>query len=302
MSDIIKPKVVKIIKPTKTSIEKLKITVLVEDSVNLKNSNLIAKHGLSLLVETKLAGVDSKFLMDAGPGPDIAIRNADLINKDLKNIDSIMLSHGHYDHTGALLQFLRHIGHPTPILAHPKVFNPKFAYKPALRPIGIEFDQSAIKAAGGELLLTRDSITLLNGVISSGEILRKTYFENTPGFWTVECNHFIEDIINDDQALSINVKDKGLVILTGCAHAGIVNTVRHVKRITGIKKVYAIVGGFHLEQANDERIQKTIKEFTEIGLNRIYPCHCTGKKAISQFAKSFGDFCIPLNTGNSIEF
>ena len=132
MSDLKKPKVVKILKPINASIEKLKITVLVEDSVNVKKPNLIAKHGLSLLVETKLAGIDSKFLMDAGPGPDIALRNADMINIDMKKIDSIMLSHGHYDHTGALLHILKHIDNLIPIVAHPNVFNPKFAYKPNL--------------------------------------------------------------------------------------------------------------------------------------------------------------------------
>ena len=292
MSNLIKPKVVRILKPTKASIEKLKVTVLVEDSVNVKNPNLIAKHGLSLLVETKFAGVDSRFLMDVGPGSDIALRNADIIDMDMKKIDLIMLSHGHYDHTGALLQVLKYIDHSIPVIAHPNVFSPKFAYKPALTPIGIEFDQPAIKAAGGELLLTRDSIALLNGVLSSGEILRKTYFENTKGFWTVEYNNFIDDTVSDDQALFINVRNKGLVILTGCAHSGIINTVRQAIRVTG----------FHLEQANDERIQKSIKELKEIDLKRIYPCHCTGKKAISQLAKSFGDFCIPINTGDSIEF
>jgi len=302
MSNLIKPKVVRILKPTKASIEKLKVTVLVEDSVNVKNTNLIAKHGLSILVETKLAGVDSKFLMDVGPGPDIALRNAGMIDIDMKKIDSIMLSHGHYDHTGALLQVLKHIDHSIPIIAHPNVFSPKFAYKPALTSIGIEFDQPAIKTAGGELLLTRDSIALLNGVLSSGEILRKTYFENTKGFWTVECNNFIEDTVSDDQALFINVRNKGLVILTGCAHSGIINTVRQAKRVTGIENVYAIIGGFHLEQANDERLQKSIKELKEIDLKKIYPCHCTGKKAISQLAKSFGDLCIPIHTGDSIEF
>jgi len=302
MSNLIKPKVVKILKPTKASIDELKITVLVENSVNVKNPSLIAKHGLSLLVETKLAGVDSRFLMDAGPGPDIALRNAGMIDIDIKKIDSMMLSHGHYDHTGALLQILKHMDHSIPVIAHPNVFNPKFAYKPALTSIGIEFDQPTIKAAGGELLVSRDSISLLGGVISSGEILRKTYFEKTKGFWTVEYDNFIEDTIIDDQALFINVRKKGLVILTGCAHSGIINTVRHAKSITGLKEVYAIVGGFHLDRADDTRIQKSVEELKEIDLKRIYPCHCTGKKAISQLAKSFGDLCIPIHTGDSIEF
>ncbi|MFC1505598.1 MBL fold metallo-hydrolase [Thermoproteota archaeon] len=302
MSDLKKPKVVKILKPIKASIEKLRVTVLVEDSVNSKKPNLIAKHGLSLLVETKLAGIDSKFLMDAGPGPDMALRNAGMIDIDMKKIDSIMLSHGHYDHTGALLQVLKHMDYSIPVIAHPDVFSPKFAYKPTLTSIGIEFDQTSIRASGGELLLTRDSIALLNGVISSGEILRKTYFEKTKGFWTVENNNFIADSIVDDQALFVNVKEKGLVILTGCAHSGIINTVRHAKRITGIENVYAIIGGFHLEQADDERIQKSIEELKEIDLKMMYPCHCTGRKAITKLAKSYGDFCNPVCTGDSIEF
>jgi 7,8-dihydropterin-6-yl-methyl-4-(beta-D-ribofuranosyl)aminobenzene 5'-phosphate synthase len=302
MANLIEPKVVRILKPTKASIDKLKITVLVENSVNVKKPSLIAKHGLSLLVETKLAGVHSRFLMDAGPGPDIALRNAGMVDIDIKKIDSIMLSHGHYDHTGAILQILKHMDHSIPVIAHPNVFNPKFAYKPALTSIGIEFDQPTIKAAGGELLVSRDPISLLSGVISSGEILRKTYFEKTKGFWTVEYNNFIEDTIIDDQALFINVRKKGLVILTGCAHSGIINTVRHAKSITGIKDVYAIIGGFHLDQADDTRIQKSVEELKEIDLKRTYPCHCTGKKAISQLAKSFGDLCIPVHTGDSIEF
>jgi 7,8-dihydropterin-6-yl-methyl-4-(beta-D-ribofuranosyl)aminobenzene 5'-phosphate synthase len=302
MSGMKKPKVVKILKPTQTSIETLKVTVLVEDSVNVKKPNLIAKHGLSLLVETKLAGVNSRLLMDVGPGPDIALRNADMIDMDMKKIDSIMLSHGHYDHTGALLAVLKHIDHSIPIIAHPNVFNPKFSYKPALTTIGMQFDVPDIRAVGGELLLTRDSIVFLNGVFSSGEILRKTSFEEVKGFWTVECNRFIKDNVIDEQALFINVREKGLVILTGCAHAGIINTVRHAKRVTGINDVYAVIGGFHLGQADDVRIQKSIEELKKYDLKRIYPCHCTGKKAISQLSKSFGDLCIPIHTGDTIEF
>ena len=302
MGDLKKSKVMKILKPMKTSIERLKVTVLVEDTVNMKKPDLIAKHGLSLLLETKLAGVESKFLMDAGPGPDIALRNADMIDIDMKKIDSIMLSHGHYDHTGALLAILKHIDHSIPIIAHPDVFNPKFAYKPALTTIGMDFDRPDIRAVGGELLLARDSIVLLNGVISSGEILRKTSFEEVKGFWTVERNNFIKDNVLDDQALFINVREKGLVILTGCAHSGIINTVRHAKRVTGINDIHAVIGGFHLGQADNVRIQKSIEELEKIDLKKIYPCHCTGRKATNQLTKTFGDLCIPIHTGDSIQF
>ena len=291
----------RIVNEATPSVEKLKITLLVEDSVSMEKPDLIAKHGLSFLVEASVAGTISKILVDAGPSPDIALQNANTINADVRNVDAIVISHGHYDHAGGLLKILERIDRPVPVVAHPGVFSPKFVCKPSLRFIGLDFNQSSIRSAKGVLLLARNSVKILDGVLTSGEIARETTFEKAEGFWTVEDERFIEDQIIDDQALLVNVKDKGLVVITGCAHSGIVNTVKHAQKITGINIVYAIAGGLHLAKSNEKRIQVSIDELTRVNPKSIYPCHCTGFKAIHRLAEVFKDRCKPIQTGDTIE-
>jgi 7,8-dihydropterin-6-yl-methyl-4-(beta-D-ribofuranosyl)aminobenzene 5'-phosphate synthase len=293
--------VVKIVNEAMPSVEKLRITLLVEDSVSMEKPDLIAKHGLSFLVEVSVAGTVSRILMDAGPPPDIALQNADTISADMREVDAIIISHGHYDHAGGLLKILKRIGRAVPVVTHPRVFNPKFACKPSLRFIGLEFDQSLIRSARGVLLLARNSVKILNGVVTSGEIARETTFEKAEGFWTVEDGRFIKDQIIDDQALLINVKDKGLVVITGCAHSGIINTVTHAQKITGVNSIDAIVGGFHLAKADEKRIQASIEDLAKINPRTIYPCHCTGSETIHRLVNALGDRCRPIHTGDVIE-
>jgi len=283
------------------SVETLQITVLVEDSVSMWKADLIAKHGISLLIEASVAGTTSRILMDAGPPPDIALKNADIIGVDMRKVDGIVISHGHYDHTGALLEILKRIGAAVPVVAHPKAFRPKFVYKPNLKFIGSAFDQSSVKANGATLLLARNSVKITDGVMTSGEIARDSGFEKTEGFFTVEDDCLIEDPMVDDQALFIKVKDQGLVVITGCAHSGIINTVRHAQKITGVKEVYALVGGFHLAEADDKRIQASINELVRINPKSIYPGHCTGSKAIHELSNILQDRCRPIQTGDVIQ-
>jgi len=282
-------------------VEGMRLTVLVEDSVSMDKPDLIAKHGLSFLIETCMAGSSPRILMDTGPPPDIALQNANMIDEDLRKVDAIVISHGHYDHAGGLTEILKHIGRPTPVMAHPKVFNPKFVCKPNLKFIGPEFDQSQVRTAGGIPLLARNLIKIANGVMTSGEVAREMAFEKTEEFWTVENERFVRDSIIDDQALFINLKDKGLVVITGCAHSGIINTVKHAQKMTGINDVYAIIGGLHLAKADEETIQASINELVRINPQSIYPCHCTGSKAIHHLLNSFKDRCKPIQTGDVIE-
>ena len=237
-------------------IDRVKLTVLAEDS--LSNHDLTAKHGLSCLVETTSAGSSSRILMDAGPPPNVALNNADLMKIDLLSLNAMTISHGHYDHLGGLPEILKRIRKPTPIVVHPLAFAPKFSLAPDLKFIGVDFDQRTIKELQGVLLLVRNSVQVATGVITSGEISRETSFEKVEGFWTVENQHFIQDQIVDDQALLVNLREKGLVILSGCGHSGIINTVRHAQKMTGVEKIHAIIGGCHLANANPERLQATV--------------------------------------------
>ncbi len=283
------------------SVEKLRVTVLVEDSVTMEKPDLVAKHGLSFLIETSFAGTNSRILVDAGPPPDIALQNADIMGVSLQKVDAIFISHGHYDHAGGLLEILKSINKPIPVLAHPRIFSPKFAHKPNLKYIGLGYDPSSITNTRGALILARNPVKIMDGVTTSGEVARETIFEKAEGLWTVENECFMQDAVIDDQALIVNVSGKGLVVVTGCAHSGIINTVKHVQKTTGINNVHAILGGLHLANADDKRVQTSIDELVRNKVGSIYPCHCTGSKAIHQLQETLGYRCKPIHTGDIIE-
>jgi len=294
-------RVVKVLRGSMPPVDRVRLTVLVEDTLSKKKSRLVAKHGLSLLVETSVAGADTRILMDTGPPPNVALRNATAMRARVRELDAIVISHGHYDHIGGLLPILKRSSPGIPIVAHPKVFGPKFAFKPNLKFIGPDFDQSSVKAAGGTLVLARNPVMLAAGVTTSGQIARETDFEKTEGFWTVEDDRFVEDPMNDEQALLINLKEKGLVVITGCAHSGVINTVRQAQKTSGVEDLYAVVGGLHLEKAGDTRIKETVDEFSMIGPKVIYACHCTGSKVIHRL-RELRRNCRRIQTGDVLEF
>jgi 7,8-dihydropterin-6-yl-methyl-4-(beta-D-ribofuranosyl)aminobenzene 5'-phosphate synthase len=192
--------------------------------------------------------------MDAGPSPEIILNNADAMDADLNKTNAILLSHGHYDHLGGLIGVLKRVSDPVTVLAHPKTFDPKFAYRRHVKYIGPTFSLSEIKAAGGVLLLAKNPVKIGEGIISSGEVKRSTTFEQVEGFWKVNDELFIQDNMLDDQPLIINIRGKGLVIIAGCAHSGIINTIKQSQRITGISRVHAVLGGFHLKNADAKRM------------------------------------------------
>lgn len=273
--------------------------MLVEDTVSSSRLDLVAKHGLSILAEAD--GRRFSFLMDTGPSSDALLHNAEAMGVDLSKTDLILLSHGHYDHTGGLVGVLKHIGKKVLVVAHPKVFDVKLKIGPSLKYIGSPFKQSEVDASGGVILPARNPVTIMKGVTTSGEIERNIPYEKAKGFWTIDEEKFKEDIMPDDQALIFNIKEKGLVILCGCAHAGIINTIRQARKVTGTDKIYTVVGGFHLTKASDERIKLTIKELLKLGPEVVGPCHCTGSKAVRQLTEAFGDRCKPLRTGDTIQ-
>jgi 7,8-dihydropterin-6-yl-methyl-4-(beta-D-ribofuranosyl)aminobenzene 5'-phosphate synthase len=283
-------------------VKNVQITVLIEDSNSSAKPHLKAEHGLSYFIKAKIDDSEVTVIMDTGTTPEALLHNVDVIGINLQDVDMIVLSHGHYDHTGGLLEALKRMKKRVPVVGHPTVFEPKLSLKPHLRFIGAPFIASKVESAGGIPLLAADPVKIADGITTTGEVPRTTAFEKVRGFWTIKNGRLIEDKMLDDLSLIIDVENKGLVVVAGCAHSGIINIIRHAQNITGNSKVYAVLGGFHLIDADAKKIQATADELERVNPKFVGPCHCTGKKAIKKFAESFGDRCCPLHSGDIIKF
>jgi 7,8-dihydropterin-6-yl-methyl-4-(beta-D-ribofuranosyl)aminobenzene 5'-phosphate synthase len=284
------------------AVKNVQTTVLIEDSNSSAKPHLKAKHGLAYLIKAKIDDSEVTIMMDTGPTPEVLLHNVDAMDINLQNVDVIALSHAHYDHTGGLIEALKQMKKRVPIIGHPTVFSPKLKIMPHLKFIGAPFIASEVESVGGILLLATDPVKIADGITTTGEVPRRTAFETVRGFWTVQNGRFVEDVMLDDQSLIIDVENKGLVVVAGCAHSGIINIIRHAQKITKNNKVYAVLGGFHLVNADAKRIQATVDELKKVDPEFVGPCHCTGKKATKKIAETFGDHCRILHTGDIIEF
>ncbi|MCW4033739.1 MAG: MBL fold metallo-hydrolase [Candidatus Bathyarchaeota archaeon] len=282
-------------------VKNVQITVLIENTKNKTKPKLKAKHGLSFLITATIDDKTATILMDTGPSPDALLHNADVLGAQLQNVDAVVLSHGHYDHTGGLLAALERIEKIVPVVAHPKSFETKLSMMPHLRFIGAPFKTRDIEKAGGAPVLVKDALLIAESITTTGEVPRITSFEKVEGFSLVENESLQNDDMVDDQSLVINVENKGLVIIAGCAHSGIINTIKHAQKLTKTDKIYAVLGGFHLISGNDKKIQSTVEELKQFDPKLVAPCHCTGKKATKKIAEAFGKRCRVLCTGDIVE-
>jgi 7,8-dihydropterin-6-yl-methyl-4-(beta-D-ribofuranosyl)aminobenzene 5'-phosphate synthase len=300
--------------------DRVEVTVLVDNYIDIfvppatavdrrlpfnPGRHVMAEHGFSCLVNVVAGKKEHAVLLDAGLSRECMAWNARQLGLDLAAIEAVVLSHGHFDHTGGLPSVFCGAGHQVPLVVHPDAFlrrrlnGPKgIAELP--RP-----DAAGLKKAGADVLLREQPSTLAAGhLLVTGEVERKTPFETgMPGMEMFAGGAWVPDPIRDDQAVVINVKDKGLVVLSGCAHAGIVNTVNYAQQITGIEHVHAALGGFHLTgPAFAPRIQPTIDAVQEIGPDYVVPMHCTGWDAINRFMAAMPGRCILNTVGTTYVF
>ena len=279
----------------------LKITTLSENTAGL--GNFLGEWGLSILVETAEASI----LFDTGQSIS-ASHNADLLGIELGKIDKIVLSHGHSDHTGGLrnilhrIKGLRRIKREIEIIAHPDIWQVKYATRQGQeeRYIGIPFHRQTLESLGARFNLSQKPVRITDDIITTGEIPMVTDYEEIEPYLVVkEKGGFKPDKLRDDQALIINTKP-GLVVVLGCAHRGIINTLYHARKLTGAKTIHTVVGGCHLMDASEERIRVTVATLKELGVQRIGVSHCTGLPAAAIMAQEFGDRFFFNNAGTRI--
>ena len=307
-------------------LEKVEITCIVDNNVDMLLPNtliarrpvmakkwyekpLIAEHGFCAALTLHIDGIRHRLLLDSGLDPFAASHNVDVLGFDLSFCESVISSHGHIDHAGGLLNLRKQMNQAKiPLVLHEDAFRNRFVKFPDGRTIDLPApDKSLLTEAGYEIIEKNSHSSWIGDrVLVTGEIPRTNSFEK--GF----PNHYSEHdggkmeadpLIKDDQAIILNVKDKGLVIITGCGHAGIINTLNYAKELTGEDRIYSVVGGMHLSGGLFEPIiPRTVEELEKLKPKHVVPCHCSGLKAVTEIARKMPDAFIQNGVGTNYIF
>lgn len=266
---------------------------------------LRAEHGFSCLVTVARGDRRASFLMDAGLTRESLLHNLDVLEVRPGDLQAIVLSHGHTDHVAGLSGLLSRTGRRRlPLLLHPDAF----LRRKVVLPDGTEVhlpppDRHGIEQEGVEILEERAASLLLGGLaLVTGQVARTTAFERGfPGHFAEVAGRWQPDpAIHDDQAVVVNVRDKGLVVLSGCGHAGIVNVLRHSMAVTGVGRVHAVLGGFHLTgRLFEPLIEPTVAALVALGPRLVVPSHCTGWKATHALARALPEAFVPNSVGTT---
>ena len=271
-------------------------------------NSIAAEHGFSALVTVTGNGESRTMLFDFGLSEDGAARNADVLGADLSKVEIMALSHGHPDHTLGMETLVKKIGKPgLELVAHPEAFrDPRFIkiteeLKVSFPPLTRE----RLDAAGVRLVETSEPYPLLDGqILFLGQVPRTTDYEKgAANLWFGAPGQEKQDTFEDDTALVANVRGQGLVVLSGCAHSGIINTVRQAMKVTGVNQVMAIMGGFHLGGPNMEPVvSATTEALKDIQPRYLVPTHCTGRKAINYMEQQMPESFIMNMSGTQLTF
>jgi 7,8-dihydropterin-6-yl-methyl-4-(beta-D-ribofuranosyl)aminobenzene 5'-phosphate synthase len=294
-------------------VDQVNLTILVDNFIDstLKSSpgvsrprdrkidhSLLAEHGLSLLLEITSQGVTSSFLLDTGSSRLTIGHNAEEMGINLKGLKGIFLSHNHKDHTTGLETVLAATG-SVPVFVHPYGFYTKWVKS---RPSRLDKDRLA--ELGAIWRAEEGPQPMAPFLWTTGSIARTVDFEEIIGLSDRKVEKLgvmEEEVFLDDGALIMKVKGKGLVIVTGCAHSGIINTIHHCQKLAGNEKIHAVIGGFHLTQAPHERIIKTIQALKEKEIRCLAPSHCTGFEAMAAIRQACSEAFVIPSVGTRIE-
>lgn len=262
----------------------------------------LAEHGFSALIRLRIGDERHTLLFDAGTSGRVVLHNARFFDLDWREVEAVAFSHGHFDHTGGAPAALERIGRRIPVIAHEHMFSeyarrdPQGRLKPLSRAQIVSRQELADR--GGEVVLNREPLPLFGGALAVlGEIPRQTEFEPEPhpDLLRKEGDEWIASPwVWDDRSLAMIVRGEGLVVVSGCAHAGIVNTLLHARAIMGAERVCAVIGGFHLAGKRFEpRIPATVRALAEMEPGLVIPLHCTGWRGSQAFAAALAGVVVP---------
>lgn len=271
-------------------------------------ASVLAEHGFSALVKTTATGKTHTLLFDFGFSENGAAQNVKTLGVDLNEVEAVALSHGHSDHTGGMNKMTALMGRTNvPFVAHPAAFqSPRYLkFSEEFKIYFPKLTRDMVRQAGLSLIETEKPYPMLDdNILFLGGIPHTTDFEK--GWPLPHCRKDgkeIWDAIEDDTSVVMNLKDKGLIILSGCAHAGIINTIKYAIEVTGIDKVHAVMGGFHLSGPLFEPIiDRTTEELQKLNPVYVIPTHCTGRKAIMEMEKKMPQQFILNMAGTMLTF
>ncbi len=299
--------------------ERVEVTVLVDNYIDIfipstevaaypvpgKGSMLWAEQGLSLWIDVWNQGQKHSILYDFGRSEQVLLHNAELLGLDFSQLDFLVLSHGHVDHYGCLFPVLQEAGQECRLFFHPKAYGRKrFVLKKDGTYAGPwEIDERVVAQFGPRIEMRSTPSTIMPGVHLSGQIERVTGFEpGMPNAFVEIEGERVHDEIEDDQAIFVELGDERLVVLTGCCHAGAVNTLKKAQERFPDKKIHALLGGLHLNSAGEKQMEKTMACISQVGVEHIAAFHCTGYHAQRILMEKFREQWIPATVGAKMTF
>lgn len=273
----------------------VRVTILADNLVT-GGKGCLGEHGLCLFVEAD----DECFLLDVGQSG-IAVGNAARLGCDISRAETIVISHGHYDHMGALPMVLQAFG-PRKVIAHPDLLTPKYVRHRGRRPreAGVPFSAADLGALGAQLSLSAEPQPICRGATTTGVVPQLNDFEAIPAHFAIQRGQRMRrDDFAHDQGVVVRTP-RGLVVLVGCSHRGIVNVLHRAMDITGIDRIAAVVGGLHLGGASQDRVSATVDALRALAIEHVVACHCTGFAASAKLAAALGEAYDPGGVGFSL--